>query len=367
MIQHDYPLTKLNTFGLRSVAERYLVLSDQAQLSGMEFTSTPALVLGGGSNLLLSEHVAGLTVQVALGGIKVLEEGGAAAGASVVEEEQSGGYSTKAEGSKEVQAAPGGERTPVRLRVGAGVDWNQLVRYTLDQGWVGLENLVLIPGTVGASPVQNIGAYGAEVAEFITAVHVWEYGAGARVLSPAECRFGYRDSYFKHEPDRYLITAVDLEINRPDHVLKTGYGAIQTELERLGRAEPTADDVALAVTNIRRSKLPDWFFLGNSGSFFKNPVVPVAVRDRIAVDHPDVPAYPIDAERVKLPAGWLIDRAGLRGVRSGKVGTYAHQALVIVNHGGAGGADVLRFSREVQAKVEEKFGVRLEREVRLVG
>ena len=348
MVQHDVPLTALNTFGLPCVAERYLALTDPAQLHDPVLATAPGLVLGGGSNLLLRERVAGLTVHVCLGGVTRLDKphfSGADAG-----------------------AGQGREAGGVHLRVGAGVDWNQLVRHTLHRGWAGLENMILIPGTVGAAPVQNIGAYGSEVAEFITAVHVWEYGVGRAVLPPAACAFGYRDSRFKREPARYLITAVDLHVGRPDHRVRTDYGAIRAELARLDRAaDPSAGDVALAVTNIRRSKLPDWFQLGNSGSFFKNPVVPRADHARLLADYPDLPSYPIDADHVKLPAGWLIDRAGLKGQRRGPVGTYARQALVIVNHGGATGGDVLAFSERIGATVAERFGVTLEREVRLVG
>ncbi|MFT7226511.1 MAG: UDP-N-acetylmuramate dehydrogenase, partial [Neolewinella sp.] len=239
-------------------------------------------------------------------------------------------------------------------------------RYTLDQGWYGFENLILIPGTVGAAPVQNIGAYGAEIAERIEAVHVWEYGIGVRVLTPEECEFGYRDSRFKQEPGRFLITAVDFRLNGK-HELKTGYGAIQTELARLKIDNPTPNDVALAVTNIRRSKLPDWFFLGNSGSFFKNPVVPMSVHNRLKTEYEDLPSYPINPGHVKLPAGWLIERAGLKGVRNEAVGTYEKQALVLVNHGSATGREVLTFSESVQAGVLTKFGVELEREVQVLG
>lgn len=339
MIQQQVSLTKLNTFGLPAVAEQFFALRDPQQLEHPELRTAPALVLGGGSNLLLRDEIPGLTVHVLLGGVTQIA---AAAGADM----------------------PGGAEE-VHLRVGAGVDWNQLVRYSLDQGWAGLENLILIPGTVGAAPVQNIGAYGSEVAEFITAVHVWEYGYGARTLRPEDCDFGYRDSRFKKEPGRFLITAVDFRLNAPEHEIRIGYGAITAELERLRVDNPSPSDVALAVTNIRRSKLPDWFFLGNSGSFFKNPVVPVAVLERLRKDYPDIPSYPIDGESVKLPAGWLIDQAGLKGARHGSVGTYARQALVMVNHGGATGREVLAFSDFVQQTVQEKFGVDLEREVRL--
>jgi len=352
MIRHNVSLERLNTFNLPSVAERYLALTDAEQLEGPEFQQAPALVLGGGSNMVLLERVPGLTVHVLLGGIEIL---GGDAGAEQRAKETKGGREPWVANLPEVV-----------VRVGAGVDWNQFVRYTLDRGWYGLENLILIPGTVGASPVQNIGAYGAEVAGRIVAVHVWEYGVGARTLTPAECAFGYRDSRFKREPGRYLITAVDLRLNG-DHEPQTGYGAIQTELADRRIEHPTPADVALAVTNIRRSKLPDWFFLGNSGSFFKNPVVPVGVHARLKAAHADLPAYPIDEAHVKLPAGWLIDRAGLKGARNGAVGTYAKQALVMVNHGGASGADVLAFSAHVQRTVKERFGVVLEREVRLFG
>lgn len=345
MTQQNVSLTGFNTFNLPCTAERYLALTDLRQLVGPEFKQAPELVLGGGSNMLLLDRVPGLTVHVALGGIRILNEA----------------PSQKSASSKTDYLLP-----PVTVRVAAGVDWNQFVRYTLDRGWYGFENLILIPGTVGAAPVQNIGAYGAEVAERIEAVHVWEYGVGERVLTPEECAFGYRDSRFKREPGRFLITAVDLRLNG-DHELKTGYGAIQAELARLQVKSPTPNDVALAVTNIRRSKLPDWFFLGNSGSFFKNPVVPKSTHDRLKAEYDDLPSYPIDADNVKLPAGWLIDRAGLKGQRDGAAGTYAKQALVMVNHGGATGRDILAFSESVQAKVNAKFGVKLEREVRLQG
>ncbi|MEM9929994.1 MAG: UDP-N-acetylmuramate dehydrogenase [Bacteroidota bacterium] len=340
MIKHHVSLAAFNTFRLPATAEQYLALHSLEQLADPAFVQAPSLVLGGGSNMVLLPRVPGLTVHVQLGGIQ--------------------GISGKATPGK------GLHQPDLIMRVGAGVDWNQFVRYTLDQGWYGLENLILIPGTVGAAPVQNIGAYGAEVAERIVAVHVWEYGHGTRILSPEDCAFGYRDSRFKHEPGRFLITAVDIRLNGA-HELKLNYGAIQNELERLQVITPGPQDVALAVTNIRRSKLPDWFFLGNSGSFFKNPVVPKTTFDRLKSENEDLPSYPIDAQNVKLPAGWLIDRAGLKGARKGAVGTYAKQALVLVNHGHATGRDILAFSQYIQQVVKERFGVALEREVQLIG
>ena len=322
-------LQRYNTFGLPAIAERYLALTAETQLADPVFASPPALVLGGGSNMVLLEDIPGLTVHVLLGGIASADGRG-------------------------------------RFRVWAGTDWNQFVRYTLHQGYPGLENLILIPGTVGAAPVQNIGAYGAEVSEFITTVHAWEYGKGAVELSVEDCAFGYRDSRFKREPGRFLITAVDFDLSEPRE-LKLAYGAINAELDRMKVAAPTARDVAAAVTNIRRSKLPDWFFLGNSGSFFKNPVVPREQYARLREAYADLPSYPIDDAYVKLPAGWLIDQAGLRGQGNEKVGTYERQALVMVNRGGATGTDILSFSSHVQHTVHEKFGVALEPEVQVIG
>ncbi len=328
-MRENVDLRRFNTFGVPSVAEHYLPLTDSAQLSQPEFRQAPALVLGGGSNLLLLDRVPGLTVHVLLGGIEHSDDRG-------------------------------------RFRVRAGTDWNQFVRYTLEAGFPGMENLILIPGTVGAAPVQNIGAYGAEVSEFITAVHAWEYGQGMVELSPADCAFGYRDSRFKQEPGRFLILAVDFDLSerRP---LKLQYGAIAAELEAAGIGKPTPRDVANAVTRIRRSKLPDWFFYGNSGSFFKNPVVPRSQYASLQKDYPELPAYPIDDDSVKLPAGWLIDKSGLRGAGNDKVGTYDRQALVMVNRGGATGAEVQAFSCEIQATVAVRFGVDIEPEVQLIG
>ena len=322
-------LLRYNTFGLPAVAERYLALTSVDQLQDDVFSTAPALVLGGGSNMVLLEEVPGLTVHVLLHGIESADGKG-------------------------------------RFRVRAGTDWNQFVRYTLETGFPGMENLILIPGTVGAAPVQNIGAYGAEVSEFTTAVHAWEYGKGMVELSPEDCAFGYRDSRFKREPGRFLITAVDFDLSEP-RPLKLAYGAINDELEQAGISKPTARDVANAVTKIRRSKLPDWFFLGNSGSFFKNPVVERKLYATLRETYEDLPSYPIDDAHVKLPAGWLIDRAGLRGAGTDRVGTYERQALVMVNRGGAAGRDILSFSNHVQEVVRQKFGVALEPEVQVIG
>lgn len=343
MIQTDFDLRAYNTFGLPCRAEQYLRLNQLEQLSAPELHSAPALVLGSGSNLLLLDKIPGLCLHVQLMELLDVTESAAPVKAAYREGEMA------------------------ILRAGAGINWQQFVIFTLERGLHGLENMALIPGTIGAAPVQNIGAYGAEVAECIERVHVWEYGHGPTILTAAECQFGYRNSLFKREPGRYLITAVDFRLGgsyRPN----ISYGAVKDRLEkRFPGLPPSPGRVASAVMEIRAEKLPFYSQLGNSGSFFKNPVIPRKHYEQLQSDFPDLPSYPIDDLMVKVPAGWLIDRAGWRGKRKGAVGTYSKQALVIVNHGGATGRDVLAFSEQIQSAVLDRYQIQLEREVRLVG
>ncbi|MEL6667620.1 MAG: UDP-N-acetylmuramate dehydrogenase [Bacteroidota bacterium] len=324
-------LTPFNTFGLTAQAEQYAALKSIDQLLDWAPSQAPDLVLGGGSNLLLMSQISGKTLHVLLGGVQVMRETG--------------------------------HRTEVR--VGAGINWHQFVLYALENGWYGLENLALIPGTVGAAPVQNIGAYGLEVCERIVRVHAYEYGKGQLELSANDCQFAYRDSLFKREPGRFLITAVDFELG-DDFPIRTHYGAIQDRLTQNGIKHPTPPDVARAVIEIRNQKLPDWSLMGNSGSFFKNPMVSADFARSLSDQYVDMPQYPVDGGQIKLAAGWLIDQCGFKGKRQGAVGCYKNQALVIVNHGGATSEEVLAFSQDVQQAVEAKFGVELEREVRLI-
>lgn len=325
-------LQAFNTFGLPSVAENYLAVNNLQQLYDWAPSQAPDLVLGGGSNLLLLDHVPGLTAHILLKGIELLQQNG----------------------------------DQYEVRVGAGINWHQFVLYALERGWHGLENLALIPGTVGAAPVQNIGAYGVEVAERILRVHAYEYRNGPVVIEAKDCAFAYRDSRFKAEPGRFLITSVDFSLGG-DYTVNTSYGAIQKCLEVNGVKTPLPGDVARAVIEIRNQKLPDWSLMGNSGSFFKNPIVDSETLERLQKSYPDLPNYPLADGRTKLAAGWLIDQAGWRGKRVGEVGCYKNQALVIVNHGNATGREVLVFSQQIQASILEKFGIQLEREVRLVG
>lgn len=332
-------LQPFNTFGLQSIAEKYVYLHSLKQLEEIMPQAPPTLLLGGGSNLLLLDYIPGLTIHMGLQGIELLNTSQDETGQPVY-----------------------------TIRVGAGVNWHQFVLYSLQQGWNGLENLVLIPGTVGAAPVQNIGAYGLEVAEKIVAVHAYAYGSGKVRFSAEDCQFNYRDSHFKQKSGHYLITHVDFKLGGHYQPI-VSYGAVAEELARLGYpASPSPRQVAAAILQIRLEKLPNWVNLGNSGSFFKNPLIAIQEYQQLLAKYPEMPAYPsASGERIKIPAAWLIDQAGWKGKRIGQVACYHKQALVIVNHGGASGKEILQFSEAIQTDVLEKFGISLEREVQLVG
>ncbi|MDE2316451.1 MAG: UDP-N-acetylmuramate dehydrogenase, partial [Xanthomonadaceae bacterium] len=240
-------------------------------------------------------------------------------------------------------------------------------RWSLGQGYAGLENLILIPGTVGAAPIQNIGAYGTEVAEFIESVEAWDTREHrVAQLDRATCAFGYRDSLFKRESGRYIVTAVRFALPRA-HELRLDYAGIRDELARMGVAKPAPFHVAEAVVHLRTRKLPDPAVIGNAGSFFKNPVVDAAQAETLKREHPDLPAWPQTDGRSKLSAAWLIEAAGLKGQREGDAGISNRHALVLVNHGHASGRELWAFAQQVIAAVQAKFGVRLEPEPVVVG
>ncbi|UTH74509.1 UDP-N-acetylmuramate dehydrogenase [Chromobacterium sp. IIBBL 290-4] len=330
----DQDLRPYNTFGLSARAAHFCRLEDLSDLPALLahplYRQGPVLWLGGGSNLLLTRDYPGLVILVSLEGIRLLSE----AGGDVI-----------------VEAA-------------AGENWHGFVQYALSQGWCGLENLSLIPGTVGASPVQNIGAYGVEVKDRLHEVVCADLSAGGAqtILSNADCRFGYRDSVFKHEAaGKLLVTAVRFRLSRQAQ-LRTGYGDIARQLETMGVAEPTPLDIAQAVIAIRQSKLPDPAVLGNAGSFFKNPVISADQAAALLARHPALPHYPAADGQVKLAAGWLIDQCGLKGYRDGDAGVHDKQALVLVNHGQASGEQLHALSRKVRETVAARFGVELEPE-----
>ncbi|MGY4515657.1 UDP-N-acetylmuramate dehydrogenase [Lysobacter sp. HA18] len=336
-ITRDADLRKLNTFGVDARAPWLVEVDDASRLADVfadiPLSGTTPLVLGGGSNVLFvgapSEPVLRLTGTR----IRLIDDDG----------------------------------TTVRIKVDAGFGWHQLVMRTLDDGLTGLENLALIPGTAGAAPIQNIGAYGVEVRELIDAVHAFEPATGRHVrLSNEECGFAYRDSVFKHEPSRYIVTAVEFRL-RGGGAPNLSYAGIADELAERGVNSPTARDVAEAVIAIRRRKLPDPAIVGNAGSFFKNPIVSADVADTLLAEHPQLPAFAAGDGLRKLSAAWLIDSAGLRGYRDGDAGVSPGHALVLVNHGGASGADLLRVARHVASTVRDRYGIALEPEPRLIG
>jgi len=344
-----------NTFGVPACAPVLIEVADAAALPDLFANAVPGdapvLVLGGGSNLLFAGDPEG--VVLALGGQHIA-----------------------------TRDADAGDGARVIVRADAGVEWHALVLWTLSQGLAGLENLALIPGTVGAAPIQNIGAYGVEVGEAIHAVEAFErHGAGMCRLSPEQCAFAYRDSVFKREPGRFVVTAVEFALSR-GAAPRLGYSGIVQELAAMGvDGEPRASQVADAVIRIRRRKLPDPAVIGNAGSFFKNPVVPATVADALASRHPGLPVFPVapfpadaaahgdtgDGGLRKLSAAWLIDACGWKGHRRGDAGVSDAHALVLVNHGNATGAQLLELARDIAASVHERFGVALEPEPRIVG
>ena len=264
-----------------------------------------------------------------------------------------------------VQVESDGDGT--RIAVAAGECWDDFVRWTLGQGYAGLENLILIPGTVGAAPIQNIGAYGCEVAEFVESVEAWDIRERRVVmLDHATCAFGYRDSLFKREPGRYIVTAVRFVLPR-SRPLRTDYAGIEDELRRMGVDKPAPFHVAEAVVHLRTHKLPDPAVIGNAGSFFKNPIVEAAVAAALISEYPEMAAWPQPDGRSKLSAGWMIEAAGFKGLREGDAGISNRHALVLVNHGHATGPQLWSLAQQVMLGVREKFGVQLEPEPVVIG
>ncbi len=333
VVRRDVALDALNTFRLPARAAQLVVIDTlsglQALLQNECWQAAPRrLVLGGGSNLVFTGDFSGLVVKVGLRGRQL-----------VGEDEQCW-----------------------RVAAAAGENWHDFVRWTLAQGWPGLENLSLIPGTVGAAPVQNIGAYGLEVAERIDSLTVVDLQDGrVHRLLPADCAFGYRDSLFKRQPGRWLIASVCFRLPRPWQP-RLDYAELAREVQTVAGTAPTALQVSEAVIRIRRRKLPDPAEIGNVGSFFKNPVVDAAAFSRLAARWPSLPHYPQPDGRVKLAAGWLIEQCGLKGRNLGPVGCFERQALVLVNRGGATGQDVVRAASLIRAEVRARFDIELEAE-----
>ncbi len=330
------PLAKRNTLRVDARTTLLAEIRDAAKLP--ELLDFPAvrhsrlLVLGEGSNMLFTSDFDGTVLAMATRGVQV-EEGGDSA----------------------------------RIAVAAGERWDDFVRWTLGQGYAGLENLILIPGTVGAAPIQNIGAYGCEVAEFVESVEAWDTRERRVVtLDHATCAFAYRDSLFKHQPGRYVVTAVRFVLPR-SRPLRTDYAGIDEELARMGVDKPAPFHVAEAVVRLRMRKLPDPAVIGNAGSFFKNPIVDAALAEALQREHPALAAWPQPDGRCKISAAWLIEATGFKGIREGDAGISNRHALVLVNHGHATGPQLWTLAQQVMHGVREKFGVQLEPEPVVIG
>lgn len=336
LIQENISLKKLNTFGIEVKAFRFAeirVIEEFIELIKSGFMDGPHLILGGGSNVLFTGDFQGIVIKNNISGIKVIGETG----------------------------------DHVYVEAGGGTIWHELVMFCVNNGWGGVENLALIPGTVGAAPMQNIGAYGVELTNVFHELSAVDIGSGEmKTFAHAQCNFGYRESVFKKElKGKYFISSVSLKLNKAPK-LNISYGAIKEVLEKENIVNPSVLNVAQAVMQIRRSKLPDPIVLGNAGSFFKNPEVPISTILSLVEMYPKMPYYPTSEAMAKVPAGWMIEQCGWKGKRFGNVGSHKDQALVLVNYGGASGAELLSLANEIRKSVIDKFGIEINPEVNII-
>lgn len=332
-LEKDISLKPYNTFGIDVNAHQFISVQTEEELLEIlrRFYASELFVLGGGSNMLLTQNINKTVLHVNLKGIEVIEE------------------------SPEY----------VLVKAYAGENWHDFVSFCLENDYGGLENLSLIPGNVGTSPIQNIGAYGVElkdVMEYCEAIN--RQTLSKKTFYTKDCKFGYRDSIFKSKlKNQFIITSVVFKLSKTNHQLHIDYGSIQTELNSKKISSPSIQDVSKAVIAIRQSKLPNPKEIGNSGSFFKNPIVSNKVLETVQVEYPEVPFFKIDENSVKIPAGWLIEKTGLKGYRKGDAGVHAKQALVLVNYGEASGKEIKEVSKLVKKEVKTKFNIALETEV----
>lgn len=334
-VAENFSLKAYNTFGVDVKARKFISVHSAKELREVlrQTYASEIFVLGGGSNMLLTRDLDKTVIHIGIKGIELISE----------------------------------NRDEVILKVGAGENWHQFVLYCIEKDYGGLENLSLIPGNVGTAPVQNIGAYGVELKDTFesckaTRIQTLE----SKTFTKEQCEFGYRNSVFKNKlKDEYIITSVNFRLKKKHHQLSTSYGAIQAELDRNEIKLPGIKDISDAVISIRQQKLPDPRELGNSGSFFKNPVIEESEFKNLQKQFPEIPFYAMQANKIKIPAGWLIDQADLKGYRKGDAGVHKNQALVLVNYGNASGKEILALSKEIQEKVFEKYKIRLEPEVNI--
>lgn len=334
-IQPNHSLKELNTFGIDVRAKNYVEaksLTDLIQLCKAN-TADQLFFLGGGSNMLLTKDIENTVVKIDLKGIEITKE----------------------------------DEDYVWIEVQAGENWHEFVLWSVQNNYGGLENLSLIPGNVGTTPIQNIGAYGVELKDVMTSCNTLEIKSQKeQIFTNEECKFGYRESVFKNEfKNQYIITAVTFKLSKRNHQLKTSYGAIQEELDQEGITQPTIQDISKAVIKIRNTKLPNPKEIGNSGSFFKNPIVSKTQFQTIQTSYPNIPFYQVDDNHFKVPAGWLIEKAGFKGVRYGDAGVHEKQALVLVNYGKATGIEIVRLAETIQKNIFELFQINIEAEVNI--
>jgi UDP-N-acetylmuramate dehydrogenase len=331
----NYPLQKHNSFHLKALASKFSTCKSVQELQELinhpDYKNNKTLILGEGSNILFSSDFDGLVVRPLILGREILRE----------------------------------DRDHVWIRVGAGENWDEFVGWSTAWGYGGIENLSLIPGSVGSSPIQNIGAYGAEVEQCVEEVSAVDAFTGQKMSFLKEaCRFGYRDSIFKREwKNKCIITSVIFKLSKNPE-LNLSYKAVSEELAHMQKRD--VESVREAIIKIRRSKLPDPDEIGNAGSFFKNPVIPLDHFEELKGDSPDIPSYPASAGSAKIPAAWLIERTGWKGKRKGDAGSYEKQALVLVNHGKATGKEILELAGQIEEDVFRQFGIRLEKEVNVI-
>ncbi len=335
-IQTNASLKNFNTFGIDAIAKYFVEINHKEELAELfldpQWKQMKMLVLGGGSNMLLLNNFDGLVIRINIRGIEHRIS-----------------------------------HNDVFVEAGAGEVWNDLVNFCVIRGYAGLENLSLIPGSVGASPIQNIGAYGVELKDVFYSCNAFELSTGIfKTFTKADCRFDYRESIFKNEfKGQYIIVSVKFHLSLISN-FNLKYGAIEQELANRNINNPTLKDISQVVSQIRVSKLPDPSTIGNAGSFFKNPIINAEQFEQLKLKFPEIVSYPANENQVKLAAGWLIEQCGWKGKVSGNTGTWKNQALVLVNHGGATGAEVYQFSSQIIDSVYTKFGVTLQREVNII-
>lgn len=331
-------LTGLNTLGIKAKTEKLIEINSTDQIHSLFsegfFESEDPFILGGGSNVLLKRDISRPVLKIDLDGIEVQAE----------------------------------DKKSATVFAAAGVNWHTLVEWAVQHDFGGIENLALIPGTVGAAPIQNIGAYGVELMDVLESTDYFDIKTGEeKTLLKSECEFGYRDSIFKNRlKGRAIVTGIKLKLTKAPHAINSSYRSLSEYLELYEISNPGIKDVFEAVVAIRKSKLPDPKLIGNAGSFFKNPVVGKELFETLSEKFEDIPGYIVSENEVKIPAGWLIEKAGWKGKRVGNVGTYENQALVLVNHGGATGEELWNHALNIQKSVSQKFGIELTPEVNIV-